>query len=141
MTEHRAAYVIKAEVGDLRAHVFDFVAQKTMYGGKKIAAGDTVFVFASENEGGPGLIARGIVISTVSIAKKPGVVRQTLRVSVSIKRTALASYPLGRKELRRLTDWTDRRPGTELNFKLYRQATNKIAGISDDAAAFLHTFF
>ncbi len=33
------------------------------------------------------------------------------------------------------------RPGTELNFNFYRQATNKIAGISDEAAAFLRGFF
>jgi hypothetical protein len=32
-------------------------------------------------------------------------------------------------------------PGTELNFKFYRQATNKIVGISDEAAAFLAGFF
>jgi hypothetical protein len=32
-----------------------------MYGGRRIAKGDTVFVFASENEGGQGLIARGVV--------------------------------------------------------------------------------
>jgi len=38
---------------------------------------------------------------------------------------------LGRSELRHLTEWTDGRFGTELNFKLYRQATNKIIGISD----------
>ena len=30
---------------------------------------------------------------------------------------------------------------SELNFKFYRQATNKIAGISDGAAAFLDGFF
>jgi hypothetical protein len=30
---------------------------------------------------------------------------------------------------------------SELNFKFYRQATNKIVGISDEAAAFLSTFF
>ena len=35
-----------------------------MYGGKKIARGDTVFIFASENEGGPGLIARGLVTAS-----------------------------------------------------------------------------
>src|SRR5262245_48461981 len=35
----------------------------------------------------------------------------------------------------------DRRPETELNFKFYRQATNKIVGISDEAAAFLDGFF
>jgi hypothetical protein len=54
-------FAIKAEVRDPGAKTFAFVAQKTMYGGKRIAKGDTVFVFASENEGGQGLIARGLV--------------------------------------------------------------------------------
>ena len=57
------AFAIKAEVRDPRAKTFAFVAQKTMYGGKHIAEGDTIFVFASENEGGQGLIARGVVMS------------------------------------------------------------------------------
>ena len=62
-------------------------------------------------------------------------------MTVSIKRTALAKRPLGRSELKHLTDWQDGQPGTELNFKFYRQATNKIAGLSDDAAAFLGRYF
>ena len=135
------AYAIKVEVTDPRARTFEFTAQKTMYGGKLIAAGDTVFIFASENEGGRGLIARGVVTSARAIAKRPGVARQTPRVSVTIRRTALAKAPLGRNELRKLTDWNDGQPGTELNFKFYRQATNKIVGISDRAAAFLSRFF
>ena len=62
-------------------------------------------------------------------------------MSVTIRRTALATRRLGRQELRTFDDWDDGRPETELNFKLYRQATNKIIGISDDAAAFLRGFF
>jgi hypothetical protein len=62
-------------------------------------------------------------------------------VSLSIRRTALAQRPLGRRELRHLIDWNDGAPGTELNFKFYRQATNKIVGISDEAAVFLASFF
>jgi hypothetical protein len=135
------AFAIKAEVRDPRASRFAFTAQKTMYGGKHIAEGDTVFVFASENEGGQGLIARGVVISTEAMAKKRGLARQTPRVSLTIRRTALAKRPLGRSELKRFTDWNDGQPGTELNFKFYRQATNKIVGISDAAAAFLSEFF
>jgi hypothetical protein len=135
------AFAIKAEVGDTRATSFAFRAQKTMYGGKRIAEGDTVFVFASENEGGQGLIARGVVISAKAIAKKRGIARQTPRVSLTIRRTALAKRPLGRSELKHSTDWNDGQPGTELNFKFYRQATNKIVGISDEAAAFLGKFF
>jgi hypothetical protein len=60
---------------------------------------------------------------------------------VTVKRTALAKRPLGRTELKHQTDWDDGRPETELNFKFYRQATNKIVGISDDAARFLGKFF
>jgi hypothetical protein len=135
------AYAIKAEVVDPEARTFTFTAQKTMYGGKRIAKGDTVFLFASENEGGQGLIARGIVTHAEAIRKKRGVARQTPRVSVAIKRTALAKRPMGRRELKHLTDWNDGRPGTELNFKFYRQATNKIVGISDGAASFLSKCF
>jgi hypothetical protein len=135
------AFAIKAEVKDPKAKVFEFTAQKTMYGGKTIAPGDVIFVFASENEGGQGLVARGVVTSVEATPKKRGVARQTPRVSVSIKRTAIARKPLGRRELKPLNDWQDGKPGTELNFKFYRQATNKIAGISDRAADFLGGFF
>jgi hypothetical protein len=134
-------FAIKAEVSDLRAETFGFSAQKTMYGGKHITKGDTIFVFASENEGGPGLIARGIVTSAKAIAKKRGIARQTPRVSITIRRTALVKRRLGRSELRLFSDWNDGRPETEMNFKFYRQATNKVVGISDEAAVFLRGFF
>ena len=62
-------------------------------------------------------------------------------MSVTIKRTALAKRPLGRNELKHFTDWNDSQPGTELNFKFCRQSTNKIVGISAEAAAFLSEFF
>jgi hypothetical protein len=57
-----------------------------MYGGKTVSKGDTIYIFASENEGGQGLIARGVVTSAE------------------------------------------------------RQATDKIVGISQEAAAFLRRF-
>ena len=134
-------FAIKAEVSDPRAATFAFGAQKTMYGGKRIARGDVIFVFASENEGGPGLVASGIVTSAEAIPRKLGIARQTPRVSIAIRRTALAKRRLGRSELKMFSDWDDGRPETELNFKFYRQATNKIVGISDEAAAFLRGFF
>ena len=134
-------FAIKAEVSDPSAETFAFSAQKTMYGGKQIAKGDAIFVFASENEAGSGLIASGVVTSAKEIAKKRGVARQTPRVSITIRRTALGKRRLGRSQLRLFSDRNDGRPETELNFKFYRQATNKIAGISDEAAAFLHGFF
>jgi hypothetical protein len=135
------AFAIKAEVSDPQAKTFAFKAQKTMYGGKHIAKGDTIFVFASENEGGLGLIASGVVTSVETVAKKRGISRQTPRVSITIRRTALAKRRLGRSELKLFTNWNDSRPETELNFKFYRQATNKIIGISDEATAFLREFF
>ena len=135
------AFAIKAEVCDPRATAFVFAAQKTMYGGKHIAEGDTVFVFASENEGGQGLIARGVVTSAAEDAMTRGIARQTPRVSLTIKRSALAKRPLGRSELKHFTDWNDGQPATELNFKFYRQATNKIVGLSDEAALFLRGYF
>jgi hypothetical protein len=134
-------FAIKAEVSDPSAETFAFSAQKTMYGGKHIAKGDTIFIFASENEAGPGLLASGVVTSARVIAKKRGIARQTPRVSITIRRTALAKQRLGRSELKLFADWNNGRPETELNFKFYRQATNKIVGISDDAAVFLRGFF
>jgi hypothetical protein len=135
------AFAIKAEIRDPGATTFAFTEQKTMYGGKHIAEGDTVFVFSSENQGGQGLIACGVVVSAEAVAKQRGVARQTPRVSVLVRRTALSKRPLGRSELKHLTDWNDGKPETELNFKFYRQATNKVVGISDEAAAFLSGFF
>jgi hypothetical protein len=133
-------FAIKAEVGDPGAETFAFRAQKTMYGGKQIAKGDTIFVFGRENEDGRGLIASGVVTSAKAIEKKRGIARQTPRVSITIRRTALAKRRLGRSQLRLFSDWNDGRPETELNFKFYRQATNKIVGISDKVAAFLRGF-
>ena len=133
-------YVIKTEVTDVNARSWTFEGQKTMYGGKHIRKGDTIFVFASENEGGPGLIAGGTVYSAEINPRKLGVERQTPRVSISVRRTARATRRLGRSELKPFNEWNDGRPETELNFKFYRQATNKIGGISAEAAAFLQGF-
>src|SRR5450432_626273 len=113
-TRTSVAFAIKAEVRSPRAKTFAFTAQKTMYGGKHIAKGDAVFVFASENEGGQGLIARGVVTASDAIARKRGVLRQTPRMSITVKRTALAKRPVGRSELRRFAHWKDGRPETEL---------------------------
>jgi hypothetical protein len=135
------AYVVKAEVRDVGAKTFTFTAQKTMYGGKNIAEGDIVFVFASENKGGQGLVARGVVTSAEAVPKKGGIARQTPRVSITVKRTAVAKQPLGRNDLKPFKDWKDARPETELNFKFYRQATNKIVEVSPATSKFLEQFF
>ncbi len=135
------AYAIKAAIDDPRAKLFTFAAQKTMYGGKLIGVGDTLYVFHSENAGGCGLVARGVVTAVKAVPRRRGVERQTPRVSITVRRTALAKRLLGRRELKSQDDWKDGRPETELNFKFYRQATDKIVGISDSAEAFLDGFF
>jgi hypothetical protein len=112
-----------------------------MYGGKRIAKGDTIYLFASENSGGEGLIARGVVTSAEPIPRTPGIARQTPCVSIAVRVTARAKRRLGRAELKPFKDWQDGRPETELNFKYYRQATDKIVGLTDEAARFLEGFF
>jgi len=136
-----SAFAIKAEITDPTTKTFVFTAQKTMYGGKHVAEGDLIFLFASENEGGQGLIARGVITSAAAVPRRRGIARQTPRVSIDVKRMALAKRPLGRAALKPFNDWKDGRPQSELNFKFYRQATNKIVGLSDEASAFLATFF
>ena len=134
-------FVIKTEIRDAHTKSWTFERQKTMYGGKLITKGDSIFIFASETEGGFGLIAQGVVTASEPTPRRAGVERQTPRVSIKVERTAEATRPLGRNELRPFNDWDDGRPETELNFKFYRQATNKIGGISAGTAAFLQSFF
>ena len=134
-------YAIKAEISDPNASSWIFEAQKTMYGGKLISEGDQIFVFASENEGGFGLIAKGVVSRAEATPKRPDVERQTPRVSIAVNRNGQAKRRLGRSELKAFNEWNDGRPETELNFKFYRQATNKIVGLSRGATEFLMGFF
>jgi hypothetical protein len=136
-----SVFAVKAEVVEPRATIVTLANQKTMYGGKYIASGDTIFVFASENEGGSGLVALGTVVSASAVPRKSGSERQTPRVNVVLSFGRLARQPLGRAELKSYSNWNDGKPQTELNFKLYRQATNKIVGITPAAAAFLGSFF
>lgn len=141
MSDRARSYLIKTKVRDPRAKRFEFAARKTMYGGKNIAAGDEIFIFDSENEGGSGLVARGVVTAVQAVPLKRGLARQTPRVSIEVRATKLARRRLGRDELKPYRDWKDGKPQTELNFKFYRQATDKIGGISDAAAGFLKRFF
>jgi hypothetical protein len=136
-----AAFAVKAQVDRPHDRRYEFSEQKTMYGGKQIAPGDTVFIFASENEGGAGLVAKGVVRAAEQTPRKEGVERQTPRVSIVVERTALATRRLGRSELKSFAHWSDGRPETELNFKLYRQATDKIVGITEAVARFLDGCF
>jgi hypothetical protein len=106
--------------------------EKTMYRGKEVRVHDEIFVFASDRQGGQGLSPAVVT----SVDHGPGI-----RVSIKVRRTAVARRNLGRRELKPFCDVHDHRPQTEIARKLYRQATNKIAGISDEAAKFLRTYF
>lgn len=130
-------YAIRTEITDLDASDFDFPLHKTMYGGKHIAAGDTIFLFASELAGGPGLIARGVVRHAQAAPLRPGLARQTPRVSITVRRTSGALRPLGRQELKAFAGGLADGPQAELHFKFYRQATHKIVGLSEAASTFL----
>jgi hypothetical protein len=134
-------YAIKTEISEAQSKTWIFGDQKTMYGGKQIMKGDKIYVFASETEGVAGLIARGIVTGAVATPRLQDIERQTPRVSITVKCTAKAARPLGRNELKKFREWNDGRPETELNFKLYRQATNKIVGISTRACELLESCF
>lgn len=107
--------------------------EKTMYRGKEIRVHDEIFVFASDHMGGQGLVARGVV---TGVEHGPGT-----RVSIKVRCTDMARRNLGRRELKPFCNLDDGQPQTEIARKLYRQATNKIAGISDEAAKFLNTCF
>jgi hypothetical protein len=134
-------YVIRTETFDAKAATVEFRARKTMYGGRKIAAGDTLYVFVNDVGGGATLAARGRVTSAEATPRRRGVERQTPRVSVTMRRDARAVRPLGRDDVKQFRDWQDGRPQTELNFKFFRQATPKIGGISDACSAFLDGYF
>jgi hypothetical protein len=145
------SYVVKAAIADPRAKTFVFARMRTMYGGKAIAKGNTIFVFASEHDlpsprlrqagGGAGLIARGIVTAVKAHSKPRGVERWTPRVSITVTRTALAKRVFGREQLKPWRGKSDGSPQAELDFKFYRQATNKIGGISEAAEGFLRKCF
>jgi hypothetical protein len=131
------AFVAKAELPGPADRVA-LAGQKTMYGGVRIAAGDALFLFTDEARGGAGLAAWCRVERAVALPRAPGTVP---RVDVDLKVLARPARRLGRAELRGFRDWRDGRPETELNFKFFRQATNKIGGISEGTAAFLRGFF
>jgi len=127
-----ASFVVKSSLRAATASPLVFT-EKTMWGGKKIRAGDEVFLFAAEHNGGRGLYGCGVAIDATR--------GEGIWVTLTMKCTGAARRPLGRAELRPFRDRPDGGPGMEIDHKLYRQATNKIAGISDAAAMFLRGFF
>ncbi len=105
--------VLKARVTEVSAKSLSFRAQKVMYGGKHVSVGDEIFLFDSEHEGGRGLVAAGIVTYVKHLPKEPGVERQTSRVTITVKGTALPKGRPGRTELRAFRGRGDGRAETE----------------------------
>jgi hypothetical protein len=131
--ESPVPFVVKAALGsEARTELFSF-NERTMYRGKDIRVYDEIFVFSSENQGGNGLCAKGVV---TSVDRGPG-----NRLTMEVRPVATARRNLGRRELKPFRDLDDNQPQTEIARKLYRQATNKIAHVSEEAAAFLSTHF
>lgn len=135
------SFAIKAEIPDPGLRHFSFPAQKTMYGGKAVKAGDVIYLFASETQGGVGLFAVGRVTQVQSLPKNPSLERQTPRISVEVEVTARLTGRLGRDELKVHKAGLSGDPLSELNFKFYRQATNKVVGLSEAAARYLGELF
>jgi hypothetical protein len=111
-----------------------------MYRGREIVAGAEIFLFHSDTAGGRGLFAAGVVTSAKRLPRGDAL-RTTPRFDVHIERTATAKRPFGRREARAYRNLNDDQPQTELVRRLYRQATDKIIGVSAEAAAFLRRCF
>ena len=62
-------------------------------------------------------------------------------MSIAVTRTAPAKRAFGREQLKAWRGATDGSPQAELDFKFYRQATNKIGGISAETGKFMAKYF
>lgn len=128
------SFAVKAKVGaPLSVGSTITVLEKAMYGGWKVAAGEAIFVFDSDHQGGSGLCARGVV---TSVERAP---EHRWKAEILVEGTP--SRPLGRTELRPYKDVDDVCPEGEIARKLYRQATNKFIAVGDAEVAYLGSFF
>jgi hypothetical protein len=62
-------------------------------------------------------------------------------MSIAVKRLARARHPFGREQLKAWRGVSDGSPQAELDFKFYRQATNKIGGVSEEVRELLRECF
>lgn len=100
-----------------------------------------IYLFDSATSGGSGLCARGEVVAAELWTRQAGVARQVPLVNLTIRRAGVVLRPLAKAALRRFMDWGDGRAERELNFKFYRQATDKLVGITPRAATSLQEYF
>lgn len=119
---------IDARIGDTIQ-----VEEQPFYGGREIAAGATVYLWASETQGGNGLWARGTVVRVEHAAKMP---------IVKIRVDQLAtSENFGVEQIAPHRDSAVSSPIAGLARKLYKHSHNKVARISDDEADLLAQLF
>lgn len=114
----------------------EFVQVKTMYGGKAVRPGDALFLLTAGARGA--LIARGVIEAATSVPRTEAP-RQTPRVSIRVAGLAPPARPLARADLR--APLPPEGPEAELDFKLYRQATPKLVGLTPATLEFLHARF
>jgi hypothetical protein len=129
MVDRPTSYVAKTGLGSNIDEDVLTLDEKTMYRGRDVAVGDEVFVFDAEHRGGSGL---ALAATVVAVEQGSGTRRR-----ITVRRTATARRPIGRAELKVFRGVEDGSPQAELDFKLYRQPTNKIVGIAESTAAFL----
>jgi len=118
---------VSADVGDTL-----MIAERPMYGGKDIGTGDSVFLWASERQGGRGLWARGIVSHVT-----PG---ERISIEVRVDQLATAGH-FGLDQIAPYRDSTSETPITGLARKLYKHSHNKIASITNAEANLLLRHF
>lgn len=119
---------IAADVGDTVE-----IEERPMYGGKDIDIGDSVFLWASEQQGGRGLWARGIVLHAAQAGNKLG-------IGVRIDQLATVGH-FGLDQIAPHRDSTADTPIIGLARKLYKHAHNKIAGVTNAEADLLLQHF
>ena len=119
---------IAAEVGDTVR-----IEERPLYGGREIASGAEVFLWASETQGGAGLWARGTVIGIEPAANKPVV---TVRVEEMVN-----SGNFGIDQIAPHRDSSADTPIVGLARKLCKHAHNKVARITVEEANLLRQLF
>lgn len=119
---------IAASVGDTVQ-----IEERPMYGGKDVDAGDSVFLWSSEQLGGRGLWARGIVLKASAAGTK-----QHIEVRID---QLITARNFGLDQIAPHRDSSAETPIAGLARKLYKQAHNKIAGVTNAEAHLLLQHF
>ncbi len=126
------AYVAKISPIALPAGSVVQIEERTMYGGKAAVAGDRIYIWTSELQGGSGLTANGYIVSADASGG-----RTALEVQVE---TGNASS-FGIEEIAPYRDIEDGSAISGIAHKLYRHAHNKVCAISEPEADLLESHF